>query len=76
MAVDADKAPRETFRRRGDEGEIEAGASRFFVHVAAHPADDLKPQFLRGSGFAVVLTDEGLETFGEADEAHGEGAVL
>ena len=76
LAVNADEASRETFRRRGDEGEIETGAGRFFVHVTTHSADDLEPQFLRLVRFAVVLADEGFEALGEADEAHGEGAVL
>ena len=59
----------------GDEGEVEAPFGGLLVHAGPHVGDDLQAQHLGLLALPVVDPDKGLEGLGQADEAHGEGAV-
>ena len=74
--VQGHEAAAEAFGRGGDEGEVEAGFFRLLVAALTHAADDFEAQGLGVFAFAVVHAHEGLEGFGQADKADGEGAVL
>ena len=75
LLVDADEAAGQALRRSGQQGEVEAGGLGLLVAALAHMADDLQAQLLGLVAFAVVDADQGLQGLGQADEAHGQGAV-
>ena len=69
LLVDADEAAGETFRRRCDDGEVEVVFLSGLLGLLVEFADDLETERLGGFAFAVVLADQGDETFGKTDEA-------
>ena len=74
--VDAHKAPGKTFGGSGQQGEVQARLLGLVVHALAHVGDDFVAQLVAFLTLAVVLAGQGHQGFRQADEAHGEGAVL
>ena len=76
LAVDAHEAAGEALGGGGQEGEVQLIFLGLAVHEVAHEADDVDAQALRLLGLAVMVPGEGDQGLGQADEAHGQGAVL
>ena len=76
LLIQTDEASGQPFGRRGDNREIQPGFPHLLIRPVADMPDNALAQLLRGFGFAMVLTDQGLETFGQPNEADGQRAVL
>ena len=74
--VDADKAAGQAFGGSGQQGEVQARLLGLVIHALAHVGDDLIAQLIAFLTLAVMLAGQGHQRLCQADEAHGEGAVL
>ncbi len=74
--VDFHEAAGKALRRRRQQGEVQAGLGGFVVHALAHVADNPEAELLACLALAVMLARQGLEGFGQADEADAQCAVL
>ena len=74
--VDLHEAAGQTLCGGGQQGEVHAPLLALGVHAGTHMAHDLQTQDTGLLALAVVLANEDLQGLGQADEAHGQGAVL
>ena len=74
--VQLDEPAGQALRRGGQQGEVQPPLLALLIHPRPHVGDDLQAQHLGLLALPVVDADEGLQGLRQADEAHGQGAVL
>ena len=76
LFIDLHEPAGQPLRGGGQQGEVQVALFALLVHSGPHVADDLQAQHSGPLALAVVLANERLQRLRQADEAHGQGAVL